>query len=198
LLGDTPAHNVYILRLSPKEWEENLGATDRRAVSKALVAVTLILVVAVAGGAGYYAVTLQQTQTSPSPSPSTTEPPLSSQTVTPTPNSSSIAPVVTISYTRWMGPLGTDLSMNISIRNQGYAGFDANATRLYVVLEGTKYKYSSGWTRTYGSWENMVVSNNGAYSGTLFFNVPKSGSLEAYTLYYEDNSNSYNIVYEPK
>jgi hypothetical protein len=177
---------------------ENLRAKGRRAVSKLLVAVILVLVVAVAGGAGYYATTLQQPLPSPSPSPSTSETSPSSQIVTPTPSSSPSGPVVTITYSRWMGPLGTDLFMNIAISNSGYPSFDVNSSKFFAVLNGAEYKYEIDWTRLYGSWKNSPISNGETYTGTLLFSVPKSDSLDAYTLHYDDASNSYNIAYVSK
>ncbi len=174
-----------------------MGVRDKRAVSKTLAAVILILIIAVAGGAGYYALTQQQSQANPSPSPSPTETPQQSPTASPTPISSTPSPVITISYSKWMGPVGTDLLMDISIKNQGYAGFDTNVAKFYAVLNGTKYDYHSGWTQIFGTWETKVLSNNATYEGTLVFYVPKSDTAEAFTLMYEDSSNNFNIVYEP-
>jgi len=181
-----------------REWGENLGVKDRRAVSRVLVAVILVLVVAIAGGAGYYATTLQQPLPTPSPSPSTSEMSPSSQIAAPTPSSSSSGPVVTITYSRWMGPLRTDLFMSLTVSNSGYPSFDVNSSKFFTVFNGTEYKYEIAWTRLYGSWENSPILNGETYTGTLLFRVPKSDSLDAYTLHYDDASNSYNIAYISK
>jgi hypothetical protein len=96
-----------------------------------------------------------------------------------------------------MGPLATDLAMNIVINNEGVSSFDKSAAKFFAVINGVKYKYQAAWTQQFGDWNSNLLPGGENYAGTIFFNVPRSDSLQAYTLFYENSSNC-NIVYVSK